>query len=100
MDLFGSAVQVYYKLYDQYLQLISLKEPIQTFIAATVLHLIVLWVWLANVSVWGLLWAFYLAVSLQDVYFPRASTWIKTSENKVAGILRAKLLPCDQTKNE
>lgn len=52
--------------------LVSAIDPVQTTIAFAALHLIVLWVWLFDVSMWAMVWALHLCVALRPYYLPKA----------------------------
>lgn len=52
--------------------LVSASDPVQTAIAFAALHLIVLWVWLFDVSMWALIWAVHLCIALRPYYLPKA----------------------------
>ena len=58
---------------DQVVLLVSMSDPVSTIIAFLILHLIVLWVWLFDVSILALIWALHLCVVLKPYYSPKAN---------------------------
>lgn len=58
-------VRLIYKVYDRYLKLISIQDPALTLIAFLIMHLLVVIIWVFDLSVWGLIWLIVLVVQLK-----------------------------------
>lgn len=56
---------------DKFVQLISLKNPEETVLAFMIMHVFVLWIYLTSVTVWSLIWAVYLLVTVMPFVYPR-----------------------------
>jgi hypothetical protein len=56
---------------DKFVCLISLKKPEETVLALMIMHVFVLWVFLTSVTLWSLIWAVYLIVTVMPFVYPR-----------------------------